>query len=976
MKRSLMLCMALIIFGYLCAQTPFVIRNSQYLGFDGKKIELPNGNTMIFWNDTSAGSSDIMAQKISPEGTVLWANPRVVANGDGEQRIQQVVLTSDQNVGVLFFEYFRDNGAFNYRVQKLSQAGQPLWGAQGMLVVGDDSYYDDLWMVPNGIGGVYCIFRSGNPNQGVFGMNLDNFGTNLWPNLPLPGFDGTYHLEAIADGCGGVIINNWVYVNGQGTQNMLTRLDEAGDVVGANPMVQQGTALPTAFNLIKDTTGNFILYTALSASINMQKMDVNGVLLLPGIVNITVPDTENPNQFVLQPSPGGGAVLAYITAPSNESRFLKVMALDNNLQPIWASPSSVTLSGASNDLTVDVANGIWCSWLSWEYVGNYNNATVYCGKLNSDGNLAVSPLAISGDMNSKQCPVIKSQPGKALVIWNDMTGETNSFREQLIDNSGTIHLAAGGRNIYGVLNGGTDLDNTLPLGNNTLHIYADSRKEWQSRMYYQLTDPTGSPLLMAGGKALNPGSNLEERYLDSRATANNTALLLYSTFDGSSYSLWLQEISAGGYTNYPGLGLCLALNSDFDYSRSMLGQINSDILVAWPVLDPVSYCFTIWGQRISGGVIQWPAGGKLLLEPNADNLTPMALMGDYFVFTTESYSEATIDLKALKIGPTGDPATGWPVSGLMLFSPSPSFSQYQHSGLVNGNLVVFCCSSDDYISSATHAQMISPSGQLLWGTSGTLISEYANLDFNNYSDAVYGSDVTYLITNADTGELCINKLNQAGNKLWGDLGISLGSQLSNIQDYKLVRFANGTFSAAFSRSGEGSSGLYKVDVSASGEVLSDAPACIVNNRYYITHLHVATSQNCATLAWNDIIYYDRGEAIYLSSLWDCRIDASPVSVDEHLPPPLVDNAKNFPNPFRESTTISFGLKDASPVQVDIYNLKGQHIRSLMNEAKTPGNYDVNWDGRDLHGQVVADGVYFFKIQAGTFSSRKKMILLK
>jgi hypothetical protein len=94
--------------------------------------------------------------------------------------------------------------------------------------------------------------------------------------------------------------------------------------------------------------------------------------------------------------------------------------------------------------------------------------------------------------------------------------------------------------------------------------------------------------------------------------------------------------------------------------------------------------------------------------------------------------------------------------------------------------------------------------------------------------------------------------------------------------------------------------------------------------------------------------------------------------------PVVNTALigNYPNPFNPETTISYSVKTASPVTIEIYNTKGQRVKTLVNETKAPGSFSVNWNGTDENGQKVTSGVYFYKMNAGKFSSSKKMIMMK
>jgi flagellar hook assembly protein FlgD len=71
------------------------------------------------------------------------------------------------------------------------------------------------------------------------------------------------------------------------------------------------------------------------------------------------------------------------------------------------------------------------------------------------------------------------------------------------------------------------------------------------------------------------------------------------------------------------------------------------------------------------------------------------------------------------------------------------------------------------------------------------------------------------------------------------------------------------------------------------------------------------------------------------------------------------------------------VKERANVQLRIYNVAGQLIRTLVNEARTPGEvHTATWDGRNDAGQSVSSGVYFYKLVAGTFVQTKKMVLLK
>ena len=82
-------------------------------------------------------------------------------------------------------------------------------------------------------------------------------------------------------------------------------------------------------------------------------------------------------------------------------------------------------------------------------------------------------------------------------------------------------------------------------------------------------------------------------------------------------------------------------------------------------------------------------------------------------------------------------------------------------------------------------------------------------------------------------------------------------------------------------------------------------------------------------------------------------------------------AQNYPNPFNPSTTISFSIPEASNVSLKIFNTLGQEVKTLVSGFKEAGSYKVNFDAKNL-----TSGLYFYRIEAGTFSQVMKMMLLK
>jgi hypothetical protein len=105
---------------------------------------------------------------------------------------------------------------------------------------------------------------------------------------------------------------------------------------------------------------------------------------------------------------------------------------------------------------------------------------------------------------------------------------------------------------------------------------------------------------------------------------------------------------------------------------------------------------------------------------------------------------------------------------------------------------------------------------------------------------------------------------------------------------------------------------------------------------------------------------------------------SPVSVRIETRPEEYALGDNYPNPFNPETTIKYQLPDAGQVRLEVYNMLGQVVRTLVdNQFQNAGRYTLQWDATNDSGQPLSSGVYFYRIVAGSdFQSHKKMLLLK
>ena len=98
--------------------------------------------------------------------------------------------------------------------------------------------------------------------------------------------------------------------------------------------------------------------------------------------------------------------------------------------------------------------------------------------------------------------------------------------------------------------------------------------------------------------------------------------------------------------------------------------------------------------------------------------------------------------------------------------------------------------------------------------------------------------------------------------------------------------------------------------------------------------------------------------------------------EENITPDQLILYQNYPNPFNPTTVINFKIKNEIYIGIDIYDLKGNHIKNLLSKKMIEGSHKVQWDSKNKKGLKVPSGVYIYTIKSNVFIKSKKMILVK
>ena len=120
------------------------------------------------------------------------------------------------------------------------------------------------------------------------------------------------------------------------------------------------------------------------------------------------------------------------------------------------------------------------------------------------------------------------------------------------------------------------------------------------------------------------------------------------------------------------------------------------------------------------------------------------------------------------------------------------------------------------------------------------------------------------------------------------------------------------------------------------------------------------------------VYVSDGQEIIFRE-W--QVNVIPNATDSYMIP-VTCLKQNYPNPFNPTTTIEYELKKADHVRIDIFNIKGQIVKTLVNENCKSGRYSITWNGKDMQNRPVSSGVYFYRMQTKDYAKMHKMLMMK
>jgi hypothetical protein len=934
-----------------------IVREGQDLRFGGTAVQVADGSVITVWTQTREGENLLLASKLSGEGISLWNEPLLVKSGEAVKRALQIVETGDGEFILAWLEDL-DAGNSQLQLQKINDYGIMLWSAQG-VAVNSDCQRDraKYYLSGNAEGGALLFAQPDTDQPMALGYRFDASGNDLWiSNRPTLQANGTLKLQGlIAKWYDSEIVVAWQETTPTGVLNRFKHFNAYGSGTWEQAYPKYpGEYGDHQFCLTSDERIWDMALTALMDTRIKLKL-----LTWGGNWNI-----EEPLELVVNPSPVPlkTSFIGYaFTWPRvlcstivNGVSELRIYHFYNNGTQVadqLIRSSSEVLIGSIDYVQDNTGQQFFVweeksapDWTRTLKAQTFNNDTL---------ELAWTPagLTLSAALDDVSRPRCFAWNTSLLSLAAEPGLDAKYLRRRVFSAAGTPQLTPEQEILASALSGEAWPVRSLDVDDSNFLFYADSRQAGATRLYLQKLSLNGELLLPGDGIRLGSGDS--SVLLDAvNHTYQHFAALYYS--DG----LHLQILDLSGNTQWPGPGLLISPQLPVS---ARLASYEGDVYISWEI-DLDSNRKRVMGQRVSNGQAIWGADGVIVKNEVYSQQTAVGPpVARHFTWSERWPGSSNYQVRGKRLDAFGNAETGWYADGNMLFYREGFTPLYPSQATLSGSDLILLI--DGGTVKPAYAQKVSPDIQLPWGMDGV---------------ELLGDSGTYLAGMADQHGVVIGfKHNdgvyvQAVNPPGELISASPGNRLdqtppAQVGKMALGRFASGHFMAVWSAIHPGTTSdleLHFSRASSWGETLDYIPRLLCSAPGD-QDLPVLSNPGLETMfvSWRDgrSGYGDHGQM--LNGVRAQMISWSDTAIpSEQEIPAAVGLKPCYPNPFREFTNICWDQKDASPVLISVYNLKGQLVKRFEPQRFESG--ELVWAGEDSQGRQVSPGLYFIRLQSG------------
>lgn len=455
------------------------------------------------------------------------------------------------------------------------------------------------------------------------------------------------------------------------------------------------------------------------------------------------------------------------------------------------------------------------------------------------------------------------------------------------------------------------------------------------------------------------------------------AIIGWQSYRGSSTAdIYAQRVNSSGAVQWTlnGVPVCVVV-----FEQDTIQMISDGLggaIFTWQDYRGNTGLPDIYAQRVSPvGVMLWTANGVAVCNQAASQRGPrISADGSGGAFITWFDNRAgNYDIYTQRVGAAG--AVQWTTNGVATCTMATDQLKPDICTDGAGGIIV---TWTDYRSTNNfdiYAQRVGPSGAVVWVVDGAVMNNnvaYDQIDPKIVSDGLGGGIISW--TDKRTGttnDIYAQRVNSTGAVQWTATGIIICTASGDQIKSQIVSDGNnGAYIVWEDHRNAGNSDIYAQRIASNAAInwaATGFPICTMGNDQ-VSPMVVSNGNLGAIVVWAD---YRSGNNFDIYEVGFNTTGLIAIENNGTAIPGEFALLQNYPNPFNPSTTIMFQLPTSGNVKLSVYDIMGKEVSVLVNESQNAGNYKIEWNASSY-----PSGVYFYRLEAGSFVSNKKMILIK
>jgi len=961
-----------------------------------------DGGAIYVWSDTKLGERDLWAQKVDASGNLLWNEPVLIDGKPDRQEDPVITQTTDGNYIIAWIDFYDDLDG-NVYAQKINDMGQLLWQEGGKPVCTYPGIQVGLNMENDPNGGALIIWGdSRNPSKDLYAQRISSTGDPLW----------TTNGIAVANGSGDEI-QNTMLPDGQGGMMLAYTHTFVGDSdIYAKHFDGDGNMTWNEPLSLAVTTGNQMgvrmaaignqefMFTWTDQRNNdpdiyAQKVNIAGEMLWsdPFYVfsdqDISLPKPQqNPR---IQATSDGAAVIVWEESLESDLFAQKISATGDKL---WGE-SGIALCTAEfsqngQRMDSDGNGGVYVVWDDLRN-GNDPNFDIYAQHLSSTGEALWDEggKAICTQPNAQNGGLIKLAGNNVYVNWMDQRNGSIGLYYQVLDTTGNTLLANDGLRIFWGLSGDTTKGEyrILPRSNDSIVIWQDTRFANEGyRIFFQFLTADGQTLLETNGRTLTEDGLGHQYDVHAVVTEDDHVAVVWRDERSGESQVFAQLISPAGERLWDANGLPLTESEPLSQLNPRISMYNNSFYVGWSEWEyemmNMAFRYHVFGQRLDmNGQRLWGPDGKMisvLIGSNRNIETKLTdIIDDVYIWHRFNPSTDRQTVWAKRVDANGDAYTGWTAEGMQVNTYTGMEAQLSPVSAKTPDGIYVTWRDMRNGPMQFYAQLVSWDGEYLWAPEGIKISDSENeQEFANIAVAHNGITTLWCESINGMHDILGQKFAFDGTKLWGESGFFVVQKDSTQTNPYVIGFDGAGMAVAWTEFFTEDSDIYYNYLNANGDNVLGNYGSVLTDAGKSQYEPVGMELNDnAYFIWADGRSSGKTEIL---GLYAMKVNNQSVSNNDPVVPQAFRPTlrQNYPNPFNPNTSFALDMPESGKIILNIYNAKGQLVKTLFDGSLPRGEHSFDWDGKDHNGNSVASGMYFYTAQNDKGTQSRKMMLMK